>query len=165
MIGTVFIHAVTNLQSTYADHTMLTLKYCKLLVLGETTGVSVDRIGPEEEAPDEPEGTMLLMIWLGNLQYVQSCDIYLRITSAGRTMSLSKDTKKPGLAKAVLSYSYMRSSVYRCITQCLMSDTPLVTEAEWRLGLKECGQEIHEIRKPTTEGVKKCWSPATNQPP
>ena len=64
------------------------------------------------------------------LQYGQSRDIYFRISSAGETMSLSEDTKNPGLVNAVLSYSCMLSSVCRCTTQCLMSDTPLVTEAE-----------------------------------
>ncbi|KAF7543440.1 hypothetical protein G7Z17_g10737 [Cylindrodendrum hubeiense] len=81
MIGTVFVHAVAHLQSTFATKAVLKLRYNKSLELKETMGDSVDQEPPKalEESPD----TMELTISLGNLQYGQSRDIFLRVQNAG----------------------------------------------------------------------------------
>src|SRR6478735_7879434 len=46
MIGTVFVNAVANLQSTFAMAANLKLSYTRPLELYETTGPSVDQIVP-----------------------------------------------------------------------------------------------------------------------
>ncbi|KAH7175446.1 hint-domain-containing protein [Dactylonectria macrodidyma] len=80
MIGTVFVHAVANLQNTFAIKAELKLRYSKPLELVETMGESVEQQGAQavEELPDTTE----LTIPLGNLQYGQSRDIFLRVKNA-----------------------------------------------------------------------------------
>ncbi|KAK4176412.1 hint-domain-containing protein [Triangularia setosa] len=77
MIGTVFVHAVANLQSTFAINAELQLTYPSQLQLEETTGEAV-----EKQQPVSPSGDAspkdILNISLGNLQYGQSREIYLR---------------------------------------------------------------------------------------
>ncbi|KAI0192016.1 hint-domain-containing protein [Xylaria flabelliformis] len=71
MIGTVFVHAVAHLQSTYA--TRCTLEICapEGMLLKSTTGRSI------YDPMDEATGNKVT-IQLGNLQYGQSRDIYLK---------------------------------------------------------------------------------------
>ncbi|TRX94246.1 hypothetical protein FHL15_004713 [Xylaria flabelliformis] len=71
MIGTVFVHAVAHLQSTYA--TRCTLEICapEGMLLKLTTGKSI--YDPRDEAAGNK-----VTIQLGNLQYGQSRDIYLK---------------------------------------------------------------------------------------
>lgn len=75
MIGTVFNHAVANLQSTYATNAVLRLRYDESLDIEETMGDHVDQVLPDAEAGRPTE----LTIKLGNLQFAQTRDIFLRV--------------------------------------------------------------------------------------
>ncbi|KAH7157430.1 hint-domain-containing protein [Dactylonectria estremocensis] len=85
MIGTVFVHAVANLQSTFAIKAELKLRYSTPLELVETMGESVEQQGAQavEELPDTTE----LTIPLGNLQYGQSRDIFLRVKNVSDALN------------------------------------------------------------------------------
>lgn len=74
MIGTIFIHAVANLQSTFATNATLDLQFSHPMEIEETMGPTVDQLGVEEEGQ-----LRRLRIPLGNLQYGQSRDIFLRV--------------------------------------------------------------------------------------
>merc|ERR1712000_352983 len=74
MIGTVFVHAVANLQSTFATQAELQLDYTEPLVLRESTGETVDRKEPEIDGPRRR-----LRINLGTLQFGQSRDLFLKV--------------------------------------------------------------------------------------
>ncbi|CAG9943646.1 unnamed protein product, partial [Clonostachys rosea f. rosea IK726] len=78
MIGTVFVHAVANLQSTFATKAVLTLSYQEPLSLEEIRG---DYIGRHAPKSDGPESTLTLE--LGNLQYGQTRDIYISAKGIG----------------------------------------------------------------------------------
>ena len=79
MIGTVFVHAVANLQSTYATSAVLTLTSTEPLKIEETTGATVIQ-QPVETVVHNAEMTNKLTIPLGNIQFGQSRDIFLRIS-------------------------------------------------------------------------------------
>lgn len=81
MIGTVFVHAVANLQSTYATEATLTLRYAGPLEITESTGDSVIRQKPTGVSRDGISAYEL-PIALGNLQYGQSRDIFLHIQNS-----------------------------------------------------------------------------------
>ncbi|KAH8885410.1 hypothetical protein GQ53DRAFT_728852 [Thozetella sp. PMI_491] len=76
MIGTVFVHAIANLQSTFATEAVLRITYPKHLEISETTGPAVHREAVKDSGEDHSE----LTIRLGSLHYGQSRDIYLRST-------------------------------------------------------------------------------------
>ncbi|POR35818.1 Inter-alpha-trypsin inhibitor heavy chain H3, partial [Tolypocladium paradoxum] len=78
MIGTVFVHAVANLQSTFATEAMLLLTYPTALEVEETMDESVLREVPKTIVSKE-DSFMQLRIPLGNLQYGQSRDVFLRV--------------------------------------------------------------------------------------
>lgn len=76
IIGTVFIHAVANLQNTFATNALLTLRTPLGLKLTQTCGETVEQAGFTSD--DEfCEGNDIL-IPLGSIQYGQSRDIYLQ---------------------------------------------------------------------------------------
>ncbi|KAL6890663.1 hint domain-containing protein [Trichoderma evansii] len=75
MIGTVFVHAVANLQSTFATKASLEIKYASTLEIEQTLGDAVDK----QAAIDADKGQMQLTIPLGNIQYGQSRDLWLRL--------------------------------------------------------------------------------------
>lgn len=75
MIGTVFVHAVANLQSTFATNATLDLQFTHPLKVEETTGKTVDQLAIEEDGQ-----VRRMRLLLGNLQYGQSRDIFLRVT-------------------------------------------------------------------------------------
>lgn len=79
MIGTTFIHAVAHLQSTVAINAKLCLKYGDNVHVEETMGSYVKQ-QLEPDLRREKHGSTIrhLMIPLGNLQYGQSRDIYLK---------------------------------------------------------------------------------------
>lgn len=81
MIGTVFVNAVANLQSTFAMAANLRLKYPAPLELEETTGASVEQTPPEiiHNSDINNSATTVLNIRLGNLQYGQPRHILLRV--------------------------------------------------------------------------------------
>ena len=101
MIGTVFVHAVANLQSTYAMNASLTLTSTSPLELGETTGATVDHGIP---AKDAPPFSSTLTISLGNLQYGQSREIFLRYNDHG-LKEHSHESQMSAAVNATLTYT------------------------------------------------------------
>ena len=103
MLGTVFIHAVANLQSTFATNVQLTLTMPNQYALVETMGSSVHRFADSGNGPvdaemdasrypfssrvhgkhigrkERPE-TAALVVHIGSLQYGQSRDIVLKFS-------------------------------------------------------------------------------------
>lgn len=75
MIGTVFVHAVAHLQSTYATNAVLNLVYPDHITIEQTSGPSVDQQKPKHMVESR---RYHLKIPLGNIQYGQSRDIFLR---------------------------------------------------------------------------------------
>lgn len=65
MIGTVFVHAVANLQSTFATNASIQLTYPDHVELQQTAGPSVD----QEQPVRRDEGGYRLTIPLGSIQY------------------------------------------------------------------------------------------------
>lgn len=104
--GTVFIHAVANLQSTFATNVKLRLTYPSYLRLEETTGEAVGKQLPVELEGDVPEPLSQLTIRLNTLQYGQSRDIYLRYgsTDEGSERDKTKAQHPPPMVTAVLEY-------------------------------------------------------------
>jgi len=78
MIGTVFVHAVANLQATFATNAKLTLTYSNDLQVQQTMDSSVLQEEARETGSKESR-LKVLQIPLGNLQYGQSRDIFLRV--------------------------------------------------------------------------------------
>ncbi|KAL6875263.1 hint domain-containing protein [Trichoderma novae-zelandiae] len=85
MIGTVFVHAVANLQSTFATKASLRLRYAAELEVEQTTGDAVDKQAPV----DIGGGQMQLTMSLGNIQYGQSRDLWLRFRGAVQEKQVS----------------------------------------------------------------------------
>ncbi|KAG9251324.1 hint-domain-containing protein [Emericellopsis atlantica] len=77
MIGTVFVHAIANMQSTYAINTVLELEYAYPLAVNVSTGPTVD-----QQAPCEQGSHMRLRVPLGSLLYGQSKDVFLNVENA-----------------------------------------------------------------------------------
>ncbi|ROW03091.1 hypothetical protein VMCG_05776 [Cytospora schulzeri] len=104
MIGTVFVHAVANFQSTFATNATLRLTYPDHVTIQQPTGASVDR----QDAVLVAGGNYGLVISLGNIQYGQSRDIYLQWKSS----SANDDELCPPFVNAALQYYQMTG------TQC-----------------------------------------------
>lgn len=85
MIGTVFVHAVANLQSTFATKASLELRYASTLEIEQTQGDAVDK----QAAIDAGKGQMQLTIPLGNIQYGQSRDLWLRLKGTTQAKQIS----------------------------------------------------------------------------
>lgn len=98
MIGTVFVHAVANLQSTYANNATLRLTYPDIVTIQQTVGIAVG----QEKPIQAPGGNFELSIALGNLQYGQSRDIYLQWKSRS-----SDNDIEPSFLNVALQYSRM----------------------------------------------------------
>lgn len=75
MIGTVFVHAVAHLQSTFATNAVLRVTYPEHMTIEQTSGISVDGHELEHVAGSQ---NWPLTIPLGNIQYGQSRDVFLR---------------------------------------------------------------------------------------
>ncbi|KAF4451452.1 Inter-alpha-trypsin inhibitor heavy chain H3 [Fusarium austroafricanum] len=103
MIGTVFVHAVANLQSTFATRAVLKLSYTKPLQLSETTGASVEQ-QPVEFADDSEDSQAELTLNLGNLQFGQSRDIFLRAESLKEVEFVSQQDPTRSIVDAHLTY-------------------------------------------------------------
>ncbi|KAH8761675.1 hypothetical protein F5883DRAFT_647149 [Diaporthe sp. PMI_573] len=98
MIGTVFVHAVANLQSTFANTSTLKLTYPNTVTLQPTMGISVGQEYPAQA----PGGNFELNIPLGSLQYGQSRDIYLRWKSSSTDSDM-----EPSFLNVALQYNKM----------------------------------------------------------
>ncbi|CAF3487630.1 unnamed protein product [Fusarium graminearum] len=103
MIGTVFVHAVANLQSTFATRAVLKLSYSKPLELLETTGPSVEQ-KPVEFADDSEDSVAELTLMLGNLQFGQSRDIFLRVNNTKELEFLNEQDPTRSVVGAYLTY-------------------------------------------------------------
>ncbi|KFX93499.1 hypothetical protein O988_06791 [Pseudogymnoascus sp. VKM F-3808] len=78
MLATVFIHAIANLQSTFAMSAALAIEASEGLTLSETMG---DYIRKEEIKSKDQSPKNNLIIPLGGLQYGQSRDIFIKYGS------------------------------------------------------------------------------------
>ncbi|OHE99721.1 von Willebrand factor type A domain-containing protein [Colletotrichum orchidophilum] len=123
MIGTVFVHAVANLQATYAINATVRLTYSSLIDIEETMGDSVAK-QKVLTLPDEDGEPKQLSISLGNLQYGQSRDILLRVKAPA---GLSSDD---AMIKASIEYSRMTSNVHRQSTEQSLHNPTTLPESE-----------------------------------
>ncbi|KAK4099445.1 hypothetical protein N658DRAFT_429985 [Parathielavia hyrcaniae] len=133
MIGTVFVHAVANLQSTFANNAKLRLTYPSHLKLEETTGEAVDKQEPVQlEEEDVPEPLTSLTIHLSNLQYGQSRDISLRYGSPIKPGIAETENSPPLFITAVLECQHFTPTVYRATAHKspLMPASPSLDPAE-----------------------------------
>lgn len=103
MIGTVFVHAVANLQSTFASSATLKLIYPNIVTIQQTTGIAVGQESPVQA----PGGNFELNIPLGSLQYGQSRDIYLKWKSSSTDSDI-----EPSFLNVALQYSKMTEKQY-----------------------------------------------------
>ncbi|OIW24674.1 hypothetical protein CONLIGDRAFT_623608 [Coniochaeta ligniaria NRRL 30616] len=137
MIGTVFVHAVANLQSTFANNATLRLTYPPYLQLEETTGESVDKQKPLKFGRDKDFHSQLTLS-LGNLQYGHSRDIFLRYADTQGLAGFLKMTEAgqepdfPPVINAVLEYSRLDGNAYKAVCHRSIVDTggPTLSPAE-----------------------------------
>lgn len=110
--GTVFIHAVANMQSTFAINATLRLHYPASMQLEQTMGTVVGGTQPVDLATGRQ-----LTIPLGSIQYGQTRDVYLRYTlNAG-----SEHT--PSILKVELEYNQMEpDGCFLAATQCAIDN-------------------------------------------
>ncbi|KAI0878626.1 U-box domain-containing protein [Hypoxylon argillaceum] len=106
MIGTVFVHAVAHLQSTYATRCALEISAPAGMLLKTTTGKSIN------QPQDEESGSRTITIQLGNLQYGQSRDIYLENVDGSGHQTTFELSEKKSLMHASLTFSRMQSPKY-----------------------------------------------------
>lgn len=137
MIGTVFVHAVANLQSTYAKNATLKLTYPHYMQLEVTTGESVDQ---QEAIQLKKDGDLYgqLSICLENIQYGQSRDICLRcgnLAHLRKILDLTKEGENPAqppIVEAVLQYSSLHGVMGSVASRRSLIDrgAPVLTPAE-----------------------------------
>lgn len=104
MIGTVFVHALANLQNTFATKAVLKLTYSREIELEETTGASVEQ-EPPKPINSSPVSDMELTLNLGNLQFGQSRDIFLRVNKLAQLQALGDAAAEISAITAVLTYA------------------------------------------------------------
>lgn len=108
MIGTVFVHAVANLQAAYAHNASLVIKHPAAVVVEETTGYVVGQENKwEDNASKEHTVTR---ISLGPILFGQSRDLYLRLRPKKPSTPLRNVEKL--FATAELVYSRMTGASY-----------------------------------------------------
>ncbi|KAJ8128203.1 hypothetical protein O1611_g5434 [Lasiodiplodia mahajangana] len=105
MIGTVMVHAVAHLQSTYATRSTLELSVPEGTLLKSTTGESISQ-------PQYEKGKKKIVVQLGNLQYGQSRDIYLENVDKSGQRTIFELSEKHGIMHAKLTFSRMQSPQY-----------------------------------------------------
>ncbi|KIE01694.1 U-box domain-containing protein, partial [Metarhizium majus ARSEF 297] len=103
MIGTVFVHAVANLQATFATAAALTLTYPKSMEIHEVGAQTVLKQLPEEVGPQSSR-QMALQIPLGSLQFGQSRDVFLRINESPGENGTDAASCHSLVVSATLSY-------------------------------------------------------------
>lgn len=132
MIGTVFVHSVANLQSTFANNVVLRLTYPKYLGLKETTGQSVDKVesvqlenggndqGTEvKKEEDDTDSLMQLTLNLSTLQYGQSRDILLCYDKKAReAIDDGFDFESPPSVLATLDYQHFTNITNTIESKC-----------------------------------------------
>ncbi|KAI1128323.1 U-box domain-containing protein [Nemania abortiva] len=105
MIGTVFVHAVAHLQTTYATRCTLILEAPGDMLLKTTTGKSIGELQCES-------GSKTIRIQLGNLQYGQSRDIYLENVDGSGQPKKIELSEKDRIMHATLEFYRMRPDQY-----------------------------------------------------
>lgn len=116
MIGTVFVHAMANLQSTFATKASLKLTYAAALDVEETIGETVDKQSPV----DIGSGQKQLTIPLGNIQYGQSRDLWLRLKGTAQEKQVSDSV----ILEATLTFEEGDSSSTTSVSARLDGGTP-----------------------------------------
>ncbi|KAK3682298.1 hint-domain-containing protein [Podospora appendiculata] len=128
MIGTTFVHAVANLQSTFVSNAVLRLTYPSYLKLEETTGESVDKKEPVQLEDNGPASLTQLTLSLGNLQYGQSRDVFLRFNSSA---TWNPDPSHPPIINAVLEYQHFTPVTFKAVAHAsVINDSTTLPCAE-----------------------------------
>ncbi|KAI1348527.1 hint-domain-containing protein [Xylaria sp. FL0043] len=113
MIGTVFVHAVAHLMTTYATQCRLEISTPEGVFFKPTTGKSI----PEQQDEDGRMGSNMLTIQLGNLQYGQSRDIYLENIDEHGQPTPYKLSGENRMMRAELTYARMNSPAYVTVAE------------------------------------------------
>lgn len=122
MIGTVFVHAIAHLQSTFAIKASIHVTYPDHLELNQTAGPSVDQ---EQPTSCPNEHMHQITIPLGNIQCGQSRDIYLEWKSK------SVDRNHTPYIKTTLLYNQMNATQYgRTAERSLLDISQALTMAD-----------------------------------
>ncbi|KAI1431033.1 U-box domain-containing protein [Xylaria sp. CBS 124048] len=122
MIGTVIIHAVAHLQSTYATRCVLEISAPRGVRLRSATGKCID------QPKDEGAGSTTPTIQLGNLQYTQSRDIYLENVNKRGQRTTFKLEGEDSLIKVRLTHSRMHTPDYETRAQQDLRETSPLTQ-------------------------------------
>ncbi|KUI69456.1 hypothetical protein VM1G_04919 [Cytospora mali] len=122
MIGTVFVHAVANLQSTFAIDATLRLTYPDHVTIQQQTGASVD----QQDAVLVAGGNYEMMVSLGNIQYGQTRDIYLQWKSNPE----NDDELSPPFINVALQYSQMTGTQYTSHASRSLRDLSFTTMSD-----------------------------------
>ncbi|KAH6617178.1 hint-domain-containing protein [Chaetomium tenue] len=131
MLGTVFIHAVAHLQSTFANNAKLRLTYPSYLKLEEMTGEAVGRQEPVELEGDVPEPMTSLTIPIDNIQYGQSRDICLHYGNPAAAIRKEAGANPPPAITAVLEYQHFSPTVHQAVAhQSPFASTPSLDPGE-----------------------------------
>ncbi|KAI0969626.1 hint-domain-containing protein [Xylaria arbuscula] len=122
MIGTVFVHAVAHLISTYATRCTLEITTPECVTLESSTGESINDPQPGDEGVDPRR----LTLQLGNLQYGQTRDIYLKHVNASGQQTQYEVSEGNRTMYAKLTYSRMKSPEYvTVVEQDMLEPSPL----------------------------------------
>ncbi|KFA65290.1 hypothetical protein S40285_02715 [Stachybotrys chlorohalonatus IBT 40285] len=108
MIGTVFVHAVANLQATHAMNATLTLTYPAPLEIQTAMGESVDQTPPHTHV-HHGKTYSTLNINVGNVLYGQARNIVLRVKNIPTVQSV--DELNPPIVDACLKYKRSTSKI------------------------------------------------------
>ncbi|KAL2383786.1 hypothetical protein RJZ90_002417 [Blastomyces dermatitidis] len=90
--GTVFVHAIANLYTTFATQAMISIRTSGSVEIAQDEG-SKTGLGLYEESTEDGA----LAVTVGSLQYGQSRDVIIRMKNA---------TSKPSTAQATLTYNF-----------------------------------------------------------
>ncbi|KAJ2974775.1 hypothetical protein NQ176_g5878 [Zarea fungicola] len=141
MIGTVFVHAVANLQNTYAVDATLQLKYTQQTQIREAMGATVLSQPPEPLAGAAQPG-MQLTIPLGNIQYGQSRNIFFRFHSPHINGFANMDKGPLPIVEATLTYKPVLDNEAGKYTSASMTHNLLDTSST----MPEAQLAYHESR-------------------
>ncbi|KAG5966055.1 hypothetical protein E4U57_003156 [Claviceps arundinis] len=129
MIGTVFVHAVANLQATFATEAFLSLTYSpsiQVTEVGETTAV---KQRPQRTVL-EKETRMALHVSLGNLQFGQTRDLFLRFKQAlFETRSVAVGGAAEANSTMTATLSYRKSKLGPIGSKCI-PEAPIVVSTQ-----------------------------------
>lgn len=161
--GTVFVHAVAHLQSTYATKCRLQVSVPKSMGLKITSGKS---IGTEEQEEAERK---TITFKLGNLQYGQSRDIYLEhVNTEGQKVQFSTVSGDASV-DATLTYSQVGGPELRTTAHndklniCVLSEAE-VAYHQSRSMICEFLSSLFPLQKDEEYETRKNVDPRRHQP-